>query len=313
MNVVLVSGGAGFIGSHVVDHLIDEGHEVIVIDSLLTGTLNYVSDKAIFEKLDVQNKEELENIFKKKQIDYVIHEAAIINTNILEENPSNDVGVSVLGTINLIQCCVKYKIKKMIFASSVAVYGTPDQAHLPISENDPLKPIYSYGIAKKCAEEYIEYFASSRGLSYGIARYVNIYGPRQPIYGEVGVIAIFSDLIINNNPLTVFGDGEQMRDFLYVEDAAKATVKMMSIDKNIVLNIGSGIGTTVNEVFHDFETAIGKKIERLNKPLRVGEIGKFFCSNQLAKEVLGWTPCVSLIDGLKMTIDACRSHAVIDD
>jgi UDP-glucose 4-epimerase len=303
MSTILVTGAAGFIGSHVVDKLIEERHEVIAFDNLATGKKEYVSEEAHFEEGDIRNVQDLERVFKKYSIDYIVHEAAIINTNVLKEEAVNDVEVSVLGTVNLIDCCWKYKVKRLVFASSVAVYGVPDEEELPISEEGELKPIYSYGIAKKCAEEYLEYYASTREISYGVVRYVNIFGPRQPIYGEVGVIAIFSNYIVKNKPLTIFGDGEQKRDFLFVSDAVDATIKMIWCEDNLTVNVGSGRGTTVNEVFSGFEKAIGGKIFCQKKPLRFGEIGKFYCSNKLAKDKLNWIPKISLDEGLKRTLE----------
>ncbi|MGZ3720444.1 MAG: NAD-dependent epimerase/dehydratase family protein, partial [Bdellovibrionota bacterium] len=183
-----------------------------------------------------------------------------------------------------------------------AVYGEPRQSDLPVVETSPLEPIYSYGIAKKCAEEYLAYFAKTRGLSYVALRYGNIFGPRQPIYGEVGVAAIFSDRIRRGLPLTVFGSGKQTRDFLYVADAVDATVKSLSYAGNGVFNVASGRGTTVDELVVAFESAVGKPLEIRREAARHAELTHFHCSNRLAMDSLAWTPKVSIGDGVKLTL-----------
>ncbi|HDH00795.1 MAG TPA: NAD-dependent epimerase/dehydratase family protein, partial [Nitrospirae bacterium] len=197
-SVVLVAGGAGFIGSHIVDKLISHANEVIVIDDLSTGKEKNINPQAKFYNLNISDNDRLQEVFRNHKIDYVIHQVAKINLNVMLEDPATDIKSSVLGTLNLLQCCVDFKIKKIVYASSVAVYGKVKK--LPVRETDELAPIYSYGIAKKCSEEYFRYYCENYDINYSILRYANVYGPRQPIYGEVGVIAIYTDKVLKGEP-----------------------------------------------------------------------------------------------------------------
>ena len=194
----LITGGAGFVGSHLVDDLIVQNQNVIIIDDLSTGFEYNINEKAIFYKLSLSKFKKVESIIRKHKIDFVIHQAAKINLNVKLEDPLLDIQSSVLNTINLLKCSVKFKIKKFIYASSVAVYGRTKE--IPVDENSKLRPVYSYGIAKKCSEDYIRYYNNEYGLNYTILRYSNIYGPRQPIFGEVGLIAIYVDNIKKISP-----------------------------------------------------------------------------------------------------------------
>lgn len=297
---ILVTGGAGFIGSHLIDKLIASGNNVVVVDNFSTGKRENLNPAAKVYELDIREKENLRNIFSKHQFDYVIHEAAKINLNVLLENTVEDVGISVLGTINILSCCVEFKVKKLIYASSVAVYGRPKK--LPAAETDDLIPIYSYGIAKKCAEEYIKYFSDYYGLNYTILRYANVYGPRQTIHGEVGVIAIFSDRVISGQPLIVYGDGTQTRDYIYIDDIVDVTLKMLETGDREVLNVGCGRGITVNEIFKCFQEAAGIPLKRENKPLRGGEIGNFYSDNTKLVNHFKIVPNISIEEGIQRTL-----------
>lgn len=297
-SVILVTGGAGFIGSHIVDRLISSGQSVIIADDLSTGSKQNINPKALFYNVDVSNKAALIKIFKKHNIAYCIHQAAKINLNVKLEDPSKDVLSSVLGTINLLKCCVDFKIKKFIYASSVAVYGRPEK--LPVEEGDKLIPVYSYGIAKKCAEEYINYYSINYGLNYSILRYGNVFGPRQPIYGEVGVIAIFVDRIFKNIPLTIYGDGSHVRDYIYIDDVADITIKMLTNGDRQIYNAGCGKPTTVNEIFKCFCSVAKSKLPYEFKPERVGELGRFYADSSKLSKLLG-RPGVSVQEGIEKT------------
>lgn len=297
---ILVAGGAGFIGSHIVDKLIASGNNVIVVDNFSTGKRENLNSRALVYELDIRDKENFKNVFLKHKIDYVIHEAAKINLNVMLEDAAEDVGISVLGTINILKCCVKFKVKKLIYASSVAVYGRPKK--LPAAETDELVPIYSYGLAKKCAEEYIEYFSEYYGLNYTILRYANVYGPRQPILGSVGLIKIFADRVINGQPLTVYGQGTETRDYIYVDDVAEITLKMLEAGDREIINASCGRGITVNEVFGCFQEAAGTSLKRENKPLRGGEIGHFYSDNTKLVNRFKIAPKHSLKEGIQKTL-----------
>lgn len=308
---VLVTGGAGFIGSHVVDRLLRDGHFVVAVDDLSTGRRENLAADTVFRNGSVTDKGFVEEVFGEFSFDAVIHEASHINTSVPEEDPQLDLSVNVLGTLCLMDAFLgrNNKSGKFIYASSVAVYGSPET--LPMAEDGPLRPIYSYGIAKQCAEEYVRYYGATRGLDYHIARYGNIYGPRQPIYGEVGVIAIFTQKALKGEPLTVFGDGEHIRDFLFVEDAAKATLALLEHEKQGTYNVASGTGTTVNDVFSTFEKATAEAIERINEPERLGELGKFYSDISRISTETGWCPETSLLEGISRTIAYYRQEETV--
>jgi len=295
----LVTGGAGFIGSHIVDELIQRGHKVIVIDDLSTGFQKNINNKSIFFNIDLKDFKKVRSIFENYEIDFIIHQAAKINLNIKLEDPIHDVNSSILNTINLLQCCVDFNIKKFTYASSVAVYGRPQK--LPVSEMDLLSPIYSYGIAKKCSEDYIQYFSEEFGINYTILRYANVYGPRQPIFGEVGLIAIYIKNIIEKRPLIIFGDGEHLRDYIFIADAVDCTLLSIFQKDNQIYNVATGIGTSVNKIYKIFNETFESKPVLIKKPERVGELGKFYCDISKLKELIKEKEFVSLDEGVKKT------------
>ena len=295
----LVTGGAGFIGSHIVDELIGRNQEVIVIDNLSTGFEININEKAIFYNVDISRSKDINNIFKKHNIDFVIHQAAKINLNVKLEDPIIDINSSIINTINLLKCCVDYEIKKFIYASSVAVYGRPKK--LPVSEKDSLSPIYSYGIVKKCVEDYIKYFNAEYGINYAILRYANVFGPRQPIFGEVGLIAIYTKNIIDQKPLIIFGDGEHLRDYIYIDDAVYFTLLTIFQADNHIYNVATGIGTSVNKIFDIFKDTYGSAILIEKKPERIGELGKFYCDISRMRDLIKKKSFVTIADGIKKT------------
>ncbi len=297
---ILVAGGAGFIGSHLADKLIASGNNVVIVDNFSTGKKENVNPAAKIFNLDIRDKEGLKSVFADSQFDFVIHQAAKINLNVMLEDTAEDVTNSVLGTLNILNCCNEFKVKKLIYASSVAVYGRSKK--LPAAETDELIPIYSYGIAKKCAEEYIKYFSDYYRLNYTILRYANVYGPRQTIHGEVGVIAIFSDRAAKSQPLIVYGDGTQTRDYVYIDDVVGITLKALEGGDREIFNVGCGRGISVNEIFEYFQKAAGTPLKRENKPLRVGEIGNFYADNAKLANYLKMSPEVSIKEGIKKTL-----------
>jgi UDP-glucose 4-epimerase len=296
---VLVTGGCGFIGSHIVDRLIKDGYEVIIIDNLSTGSLENLNSNAVFYQGDASDSYFINKIFEQHEFSYVVHEATTINTNALHEIPLHDINSSVNSTIILAENCVKYNIKNFVFASSVAVYGR--SKHLPVSEDDLIDPIYSYGIAKYTAEAYLKYFFTYYGINYQILRYANVYGPRQPIYGEVGVIAIYTDRLVKGQDLIIFGDGEHQRDYIYVSDVIDFTVLSMQFNSPNVFNVGCGVPVSVNEVFGEFKEYDSQIKKAINKPERFGEIGNFYSNINNALET-GWSPKVELKKGIAKTI-----------
>lgn len=299
---VLLTGGAGFIGSHIVDKLIDKGYEVVVVDDLSSGKEKNINKNAKFYKLDIQDSR-LESIFRDERPDYINHHAAQMDVRRSVADPIFDARINVLGTINILQNCIKYKVRKIIFASSGgAVYG--EQEIFPASETHPLRPISPYGITKLAAESYLYYYKTIYGLDYAALRYANVYGPRQDPFGEAGVVAIFILKMLKGEHPVINGDGEQTRDFVYVGDVVEAN--MMAVRNNIaesIFNIGTGIETTVNQVAGHLKSFINPSIKEKYGPPKIGEQLRSVIENKKAKEVLNWEPKVSLAQGLKLTCD----------
>lgn len=300
MSKVLVTGGAGFIGSHIVDRLIDEGYEVVIVDNLSSGKENNINKKAKFYKADIQGSK-LESIFQKEKPDYVNHHAAQIDVRRSVSAPLFDAKVNVLGTINLLQNCVKYKVKKVIYASSGgAVYG--EQEVFPAPEAHPLRPLSPYGITKLAGEYYLYYYKTLYGLDYTALRYANVYGPRQDPHGEAGVVAIFIQKMLNKEQPIINGDGEQTRDFVYVGDVVEANILAMGNNaSDNIFNIGTGIETSVKLIFNLLREIINPAINAKYGPPKPGEQQRSIIENTKAKKTLHWEPKISLRSGLERT------------
>jgi len=300
----LITGGCGFIGSHIVDRLIAGGQRVLVVDDLSTGKLENLNEAAIFHQGDAADRQFMSQIFEQYPIKYLIHQASRINTNALLEDPEYDVRCSVGSVLVLADLCVQHKVRKLVFASSVAVYGRP--VNIPAAEDDITIPVYSYGIAKLCAENYLRYYHENYGLDYQILRYCNVFGPRQPIYGEVGVIAIFTEKIVNGEPLTIFGDGLHERDYIYISDVVDFTLLSIGIDESSIFNVGRGEPVTVQTLYRIYKGYNLSGSELIIKPERYGEIGKFY--SDIAKATAtGWKPAVGIQEGIRKTISHFRA------
>jgi UDP-glucose 4-epimerase len=298
---VLVTGGAGFIGSHIVDGLIEDKYEVVVVDDLSTGREENIHKKAKFYKLDIQNPK-LEEIFQKEKPDYVNHHAAQKDVRVSVSDPILDAKINILGTINLLQNCIKYKVKKVIFASTGgAIYG--EQKIFPAPEDHPTRPISPYGITKLIAEHYLYYYKAIYGLDYVSLRYSNVYGPRQDPHGEAGVVAIFIQKMLNGEQPIINGDGEQTRDFVYAGDIVMANILAMNNNTSeSIFNIGTGVETTINQIFFRIRDIVNPHIKEKHGPRKEGEQRRSVVDYIKAKEILHWQPRVSLIDGLEKTV-----------
>ena len=299
MQTVLVTGGAGFIGSHLTDFLIEDGNQVIVIDNLSRGILSNVNPKANFYHADISNEIVIEKIFKQHKIDFVYHLAAIINEGSHKENFLTDILTSVIGTINLLKYSSLNKVKNFIFVSSVAVYGKAK--FVPVNETHPLEPINSYGISKKFAESYVQYYSDKFNLNVQILRYSNIYGPRQSNLGEVGVIAAFTQNILNKKSFKIYGDGNQTRDMMYVYDCIRKTIYCARLQKSGVYNIASGYPSSVNKVYKLFCDFTKKKIDVQYYPMTKDELGIFYCDIKKFEGTNLDYKCEALEKGLKKT------------
>ncbi|ABO34808.1 NAD-dependent epimerase/dehydratase [Methanococcus maripaludis C5] len=293
---ILVTGGAGFIGSHIVDILIENGHDVSILDNLSTGNEKNLNTSAKFINGDI-----LDKTLDLSGFECVIHEAAQINVNKSLSAPMFDAEVNILGTVNILEKMKKYGVKKIIYSSSGgAVYGEPE--YLPVDENHPIKPLSPYGSSKFCAEEYIELYNRLYGIEYCILRYSNVYGERQDPLGEAGVISIFIDKIKKGETPVIYGDGNQTRDFINVRDVAKANLLALGW-RNQIVNIGSGRETSVNELFKLISFELGFNLDAIYEKEREGEVYRTYIDYKKAKS-LGWIPDVELQDGIKNLVFA---------
>lgn len=302
---ILVTGGAGFIGSHVVDLLIEKGHEVVVVDDLSTGHRSNVNPAATFYQIDIRSPQVAE-IFEKEQPQVIDHHAAQMDVRYSVENPLFDADVNVLGSINLIELARKFDIERFIYISTGgAVYGEPE--YLPCDEDHPVNPICPYGASKHTVEHYLYMYQELYGLNYVILRYPNVYGPRQDPHGEAGVVAIFSGQMLTGDQVVINGDGEQERDFVYVGDCARANLLALSTENvNSIFNLGYGKGTTINEIFANLKNISGYELSAKHGPAKVGETRRIFLEASKAEKELNWVPTIGLEAGLKETVEYFR-------
>ena len=297
---ILVTGGAGFIGSHIVDRLILEKFKVIVVDNFSSGKRENVNQQAKVNQCDITNSIKLDSIFEVVKPEVVIHHAAQISVQNSLNYPNNDANVNVIGTLNVLQKCVKHSVKKIIYASSAAVYGDPK--YLPVDEEHPLNPLSPYGISKHTPEHYISMFNELYGLDYTILRYANVYGPRQDAEGEGGVVSIFVDRILQQKPISIFGDGCQTRDFIYVEDIAEANLLAIKNGSREVINISTNSQTSVNELLKVLSVINSTFIEPDYQLIRLGDIRHSYLDNNKAQNKLSWQPRYTLFEGLDRTL-----------
>lgn len=297
---VLVTGGAGFIGSNIVDELIKLGNTVSVVDNLSTGNERNINKDAVFYMCNIRNKEMLDLVFKIEKPEVVIHNAAQIDVQTSIKKPELDAKVNIIGTINVLECCRKYKVRKIIYPSSAAVYGNPK--YLPVDEKHPIGPISFYGISKHTPEHYIKTYCKLNNINYTIFRYSNVYGIRQDPKGEGGVVSIFMSKFLNGEPPIIFGDGEQTRDFIYVKDVVDANVKALYKGNEEVFNIGTGKASSVKELFYAMKDILQSNLEAEYGEERKGDIKDSFFNINKAKEQLGWIPQYRLKEGLNKTI-----------
>jgi UDP-glucose 4-epimerase len=299
---VLVTGGAGFIGSHVVDKFLASGYEVIVVDDLSTGRLSNLNPDATFYKMDIRSPE-IGKVFDKERPDFVNHHAAQMDVRRSVADPLFDADVNIRGSINLIECAIRYGVKRIVYISTGgAVYGEPE--YLPCDEEHPINPICPYGASKHTVEHYLFMYKVNYGLEYTVIRYPNVYGPRQDPHGEAGVVAIFTGLMLKGEQAYINGDGDQERDFVFVEDCARANLMAVSSSKNsAIYNLGFGYGTSINEIFSLLKGITGYKREAAYAPAKLGETRRIFLDARKAKRELGWAPVVALKDGLTRTVE----------
>jgi UDP-glucose 4-epimerase len=298
---VLVTGGAGFIGSHIVDLLVDKGYDVVVVDNVSTGKNKNLNEKVKFYQEDITS-EKLRDIFEKEKPLFVIHQAAQASARVSIKKPVFDESINVEGTINLLECCKEFNIKKIVYASSAAVYGNPEQ--LPIDESHSIKPISQYGASKYSAELFIRTYYHLYNIDFAILRYSNVYGPRQDAEGEAGVVAIFINALLNNKQPQIFGDGDQTRDFVYVTDVALANLLALEkTTKNKVFNISTGKKTSINELFQIIKDKLNSSLSAEHTSSIPGDIRESFLNCSLSQQELGWKAETDINEGIKNTVD----------
>ncbi len=298
MNII-VTGGAGFIGSHLVDRLLADQHEVLVIDNLSTGSRDNVNSKAQFVEMDIRSAE-LESLFKEFKPQYVFHEAAQTMVPISMADPALDCDVNLMGLINVLNACVAAKVEKIIMPSSAAVYG--DLTSLPLDETMTGHPASFYGLTKLTTESYLRLYEENFGLPYICFRYANVYGPRQGHGGEGGVISIFCEQLQQGQELVVFGDGDQTRDFVYVADVVAANMLALEHpDITGVYNVSTETSTSLNELIVAFEQVVGHPITVQHEPARIGDIKHSLLSIKKVARDLSYKPSIELLEGLKET------------
>ena len=297
---VLVTGGAGFIGSHIVDKLIQESCQVFVLDNLSTGFPENIHKAAIFVEMDICNNHELLGFFRREQFDYVVHQAA--QTTVLESiaRPDYDCQVNILGSVNVLEACRKTAVKRIVAASTAAVYGNVSK--IPVSENTPKRPTSFYGASKLAVEQYLALYSQIYGLEYVALRYANVYGERQGSNGEGGVISIFAQKIRANQPIAIYGDGNQTRDFVYAGDVAAANYQALTTSNfNAAYNISTQTETSIHALITFMEQATSTVMKKYYTLPREGDIYRSSLSNSLASKFLKWKPAMPLLEGIKRT------------
>lgn len=305
---ILVTGGAGFIGSHLVDALIAKKHRVFVIDNLSTGFRKNINPKAKFYKADLVDYKKIEKIIKNKKPDVIFHQAAQMSVQESVRNPIFDSENNILASFNLVKLAREFKVKKFIFASTGgAIYG--DTKNRPTPETEPEWPLSPYGIAKLAVDKFLSYYQKVHGLNFVSLRYANVYGPRQNPHGEAGVVAIFLNKMLRGIQPIINGDGKQTRDYVFVSDVVNANLlALKNFKKSGIFNVGTGKETDVNQLFREINRHFGKKFKEVHGPAKMGEQKTSCLSFAKIKKDFGWTPKVDFKTGIKKTFEWFRNN-----
>jgi UDP-glucose 4-epimerase len=305
---ILVTGGAGFIGSHVVDAYLAADHEVAVIDNFSTGNEANLNPQAHVHRVDVRDRAEVERVIAEFRPDIVNHHAAQAEVPKSVADPGNDASINIVGGLNLLKACVDHQVRKVIFISTGgALYGEPDV--VPVEEDHPVRPLSPYGTAKYCFEQYLGTFNRTFGLEYTVLRYANIYGARQDFMSEEGrVVAIFASRMLEGRQLTIDGDGDQSRDMLHVGDVATANIAALERGAGGTYHVSTGVGVTVNELYRKLSILTDYKLQPAHGPRRKGDVYRIYLDNTRARNDLRWEPRISLEEGLTLTVDYFREQ-----
>jgi UDP-glucose 4-epimerase len=304
---ILVTGGAGFIGSNVTDRFVELGHEVAVFDDLSSGLRELVNPKARFYHGDLADAAAIERVVAEFRPDIIDHHAAQIDVRRSVSEPRLDATINILGTLALLESATRHGTRKIVYASTGgALYGEGRQ--LPATEDHPVNPEAPYGASKHTVEHYLYIWKLLHGLDHTVLRYPNVYGPRQNPHGEAGVNAIFIGLMLAGKRPRIFGTGDQVRDYLYVGDVVDANEIALEKGSGEIVNLGTGVGTSVNDIFRELKAIIGFEGEPIYEPPRPGEVQRIYLDASRAKRVLGWEPKVSFADGLRRTVEWSRAN-----
>ena len=298
---VLVTGGAGFIGSRLVDRLLAEGHEAVVVDDLSSGCVAHVHPQAVFHHTDIRDGRALNKVLAHEKPQIVSHHAAQVSVRQSVADPAHDASVNVIGSLHLLQACLRHGVERIVFASSGgAIYG--EQETFPADETHPLRPVSPYGVAKLAGEHYLRCFHIAHGLSYVALRYANVYGPRQSARGESGVIARFADRLLRGEPVRINGDGCQTRDFVYVDDVVEANLLAMRSKATGAFNVGTGVESSIIDVFRHLKRLTCSPVQPEYAPAKPGEQRRSVLDASRIARQLDWRPQTALADGLAQTV-----------
>jgi len=299
---ILVTGGAGFIASHVADSYIEQGHEVVIVDDLSRGFEHNLNPEARFYRGDIIDRAFLDEVFDREKPEVINHHAAQMDVRRGVREPVFDASVNILGSINLLELAIQHGLRRFIYiASAGAGYGEPKT--VPVAEEYPINPITPYGISKHTIEHYLFTFSFLYGLPYVVLRYGNVYGPRQSSKGEAGVFAIFCEQMLAGVLPVIYGDGSKIRDYVYISDVASANVAALEKGDGEVFNIGSGMPSTDLEVFNSVRRLLGVSSEPRYAAVRSGEIQRIVLDISKAARLLGWTPNIALAEGARRTVE----------
>ena len=300
----LVTGGAGFIGSHLVDRLVQEGFHVAAVDNFATGSRENLNKDAVLHQVDICS-EALGDVFRAERPEIVFHLAAQTSVVLSVQEPAADARSNILGSLNILEQCRQFGVERIVYCSTGgALYGDPQ--YLPCDEGHPIRPVAPYGASKYAVESYVHCFSRLAGFRYTILRCGNVYGPRQDPHGEAGVVAIFAGRMLEGDQVSIFGDGEQQRDFVYVTDIVEAHMKALEEVEYEAYNIGTGDPTSVNTIFAQLAKLTGYQQAPVHQPPRRGEVFKIYLDVGKAREKLGWKPAVDLETGLTLTASYFR-------
>lgn len=300
---VIVTGGVGFIGSHIVDLLVENNYEVCVIDNLSHGKIENLNPKAKFYRYDILNKD-ISNIFKIEKPDIVVHEAAQISTANSIIDPIKDAKINIIGTLNVLEAAKSVKVSKIVYSSSAAVFGEPK--YLPIDEEHPLNMISNYGVSKHAIEHYLSIYRKLYNINYVVLRYSNVYGPRQDSSAEGGVISIFCGKMLRDESPCIYGDGEQTRDFIYVKDVAKANLAAIRSNINGIFNVCNNEKVSINELFKIITSILNKNLNPIYVEKKEGDLTNSYMSYEKIFKEMRWKPEYKILQGIKETIEYYR-------